>query len=82
MQLRRNFIMGRLVRTHLAGLAGPQGRGGVYVRGCGGLIATNLDLASTVHFSNDRLLLPWDLTSDEVFQCMTVKRMGILFFAG
>jgi len=70
-QLRRNFFMGRFVQAHLNGYVKPQCA--AHVRGCGGLIATDLDLASSVHFAVDRLLLPMDLIADEVLTLIKVN---------
>jgi hypothetical protein len=74
-KLVRNFLMGQLVQEHLKALI-PIACTHRWVRGCGGLIATNLQLHTGpggVEYHHDRLLLPFDLTAKEVFSQMQLR---------
>ena len=73
--VKRNFLMGQQVREHLNSLV-PHGCKHRWVRGCGGLIATNLPLdtgAGGLEYHHNRILLPFDLTLREVTAHMRLR---------
>ena len=72
-RLRRNWYLGRYIRAHLATLA-TQSR--CFLEGCGLIVGTDMQLATSVHYAYDRLLFPLDITLKEVQQCLQLATPG------
>lgn len=75
--LQRNFLMGRLLRLHLARLTSPSNCHHAHVRGVGLLVyAGGFNLSkgpSGIDYVHDRLILPHNITLSEIKAHMQVS---------